>query len=273
MKPLLITAALALAAPLASAGDFSFHLGIGKSRKGKSVRVGVGYRDSHHRGGHVKVAVRKHRDHGYRRGHRYGHRRGHYEYVKRRVWVPGYYEKVYHPAEYRYRYDRCGRRIKVITLGRSRLELRQIAQSKELARHGINSQKEIGQHFWQCVKDPDPVHTFIVKLLLKLAQTFPHVGFVKVRHKNQHEPAECKNNLLNVGSTGQLSPLIKQGSCHGHSSDGRQRHTELRRRAPDRGSRDHFRAQGPRQAEQDRRAPGPKIRVGSHRDGPLAEAG
>ena len=39
---------------------------------------------------------------------------GSYKWVRQKVWVPGYYEKVHVPAEYGYEYDDCGRRVRVL---------------------------------------------------------------------------------------------------------------------------------------------------------------
>lgn len=40
--------------------------------------------------------------------------RARYEWVRKRVWVPGYHERVRFPAVYEDRYDDCGRRVRVL---------------------------------------------------------------------------------------------------------------------------------------------------------------
>ena len=103
MKPLLIASLLAVAAPTASAGDVDFHFGF---RNG-NVRIGVGVRKDEHRRG---------RHHG-RRPVEVCERtwvRGHYDTVEKRVWIPGCRERVWQPAEYRIRRDRCGHRVRVL---------------------------------------------------------------------------------------------------------------------------------------------------------------
>ena len=93
MKTLMIAALVAVAAPSASAGDVDFHFGF-RTRGG--VRIGFGYHDTKEvrRVPHVV--------------------RGHYDTVEERVWIPAHYETVHHPAEYRYRYDECGVRVRVL---------------------------------------------------------------------------------------------------------------------------------------------------------------
>ena len=43
----------------------------------------------------------------------HGHSGGHYEYVSRRVWVPGCSTRVWIPARYEYRRQSCGRVVRV----------------------------------------------------------------------------------------------------------------------------------------------------------------
>lgn len=43
-----------------------------------------------------------------------GNRRGHYETRYERVWVPGEIRRVWVPPVYEWRYDSCGRRIRVV---------------------------------------------------------------------------------------------------------------------------------------------------------------
>lgn len=100
MKPLMLTALLAFAAPAADAGDVSIDFGFRKH--GKSVRIQVNRRDDRHfdrrRRGHVHrvwVPVR-------------------YETVRTRVWVPAQVRRVYVPALYRTRYDRCGNAYRIL---------------------------------------------------------------------------------------------------------------------------------------------------------------
>jgi hypothetical protein len=93
MRPILLLSLVgALSAP-AAAGDIAF---------------GFGYRD----GGRHRISV----GFGYSEwGHR--HRTwvpGHYETVSRQVWVPGGCEQVWQPAEYGWRHDHCGRRMRVL---------------------------------------------------------------------------------------------------------------------------------------------------------------
>ncbi|MCA8944493.1 MAG: hypothetical protein KDB80_18170 [Planctomycetes bacterium] len=37
-----------------------------------------------------------------------------YEVVRERVWVEGYYDRVWRPAEFGFRYDSCGNRIRFV---------------------------------------------------------------------------------------------------------------------------------------------------------------
>lgn len=39
---------------------------------------------------------------------------GRYETVRERVWIPGYNERIWRPAEYGFRYDACGARIRFV---------------------------------------------------------------------------------------------------------------------------------------------------------------
>ena len=43
----------------------------------------------------------------------HGHSSGHYEYVSRRVWVPGCSTRIWIPARYEYQRQSCGRVIRV----------------------------------------------------------------------------------------------------------------------------------------------------------------
>ena len=92
---LAMTACLGLALPAES--QVHVH---GKLGRNVTVSASIGHNHNH-----------------YYRGHRVAPRRGvvrtgggYFRTVRHRVWVPGYYEKVYHPAEYGWVYDRCGRR-------------------------------------------------------------------------------------------------------------------------------------------------------------------
>ena len=40
------------------------------------------------------------------------HVRGYWKTVRERVWVPGFYERVHVPAQYGWRIDSCGRRVR-----------------------------------------------------------------------------------------------------------------------------------------------------------------
>jgi hypothetical protein len=86
---LLLSLVGALSAP-AAAGDISF---------------GFGYRD----GGRQGVAVRF----GYSNGHRQ-YVPGHYETVRRQVWVAGACEQIWQPAQYGWRHDHCGHRVRYL---------------------------------------------------------------------------------------------------------------------------------------------------------------
>jgi hypothetical protein len=81
---------------------------------GRNVRIGAQVGD---------VAVTYQRDYSRgrpgqrtfeRRDYDSGHRAGYWRTVRERVCVPGYYEDVYVPAEYGWRYDDCGRRYRCI---------------------------------------------------------------------------------------------------------------------------------------------------------------
>ncbi|MHC4971822.1 MAG: hypothetical protein ACYTG3_05785 [Planctomycetota bacterium] len=111
MKALALASLLALAAPAADAGDVGFRIDFGIQHKGVRVRVGVG---KPARG--VKHAPAPAPRPKYR--HRHRQRRvwvpGHYEIVRTKVWVPAYTHKVRRPAEYGYRRDRCGFRVRYV---------------------------------------------------------------------------------------------------------------------------------------------------------------
>lgn len=49
-----------------------------------------------------------------RRGRGAGHSTGYWRTIRERVCVPGYFETVFVPAEYGWRYDDCGRRYRCI---------------------------------------------------------------------------------------------------------------------------------------------------------------
>lgn len=115
MKPLALASLLALAAPAVDAGDVGFRIGIGIQHKGVNVRVGVG--NTGPRAKHApapaprpKVRYRRHRHH---RHHRVWVP-GHYEVVQTKVWVPAYTRKVWRPAQYGHRRDRCGFRVRYL---------------------------------------------------------------------------------------------------------------------------------------------------------------
>jgi len=106
MKPLLLTTLIALAAPAADAGGLHFDF----RHKGKRVHIGIHDRHGRraHRDNHRRPIVRRHYD---------CHRvwvPGHHDTVRRRVWVPGRVERVYQPAVYQTRYDRCGYETRVL---------------------------------------------------------------------------------------------------------------------------------------------------------------
>lgn len=99
MKALALASLLALAAPAADAGDIGFRIGFGIRHKGVRVDVDVGKRAPAP---------------PYRHGLRRVWVPGHYEVVQTRVWVPAYTQKVWRPAEYGYRTDRCGHVVRVV---------------------------------------------------------------------------------------------------------------------------------------------------------------
>ncbi len=91
MRSILLLSLLgALSAP-AAAGDITFGFGY---RNGGRWSVGFGYSNGHHR--HRTWVA------------------GHYETVHRQVWVPGGCEQGWQPAQYDWRYDHCGRRVRVL---------------------------------------------------------------------------------------------------------------------------------------------------------------
>lgn len=121
MKALVLASLLALAAPQADAGD-SVRFGFSIQHKGVRVNIGVG---KHKPAPAPAPAPKygkygkhgKHWKHG-RHGPRHRYRRvwvpGHYEIVRTRVWVPAYTHKVRRPAQYGYRRDRCGFRVRYV---------------------------------------------------------------------------------------------------------------------------------------------------------------
>lgn len=105
MKPLmLLTLMGALAAP-AAAGDLSLDFGFRHSRHGKGIAISVGYRSGHR-------AQRHHRRHHHH--DRCEYVPGHYEFVQKKVWVAGGLRKEWRPARWGWRYDACGRRVRVL---------------------------------------------------------------------------------------------------------------------------------------------------------------
>jgi hypothetical protein len=85
---LLLSLVGALAAP-AAAGDIDFSFGF-------------------HKGGRHAVSV----TFGHRSHHRYVP--GHYETVTKEVWVAGGCETVWQPAQWGWRRDRCGHRVRYL---------------------------------------------------------------------------------------------------------------------------------------------------------------
>lgn len=103
MKPLmLLTLMGALAAP-AAAGDLSIDFGFRHARHGNGISIAVGYRNGHR----VERNRHRHNDHCQ-------YVPGHYEVVQKQVWVPGGLRKEYRPARWGWRYDACGRRVRVL---------------------------------------------------------------------------------------------------------------------------------------------------------------
>ena len=96
MRPILLLSLVgALSAP-AAAGDISF---------------GFGYRDGGKNNNRFSVAF------GYSDRHSHSHRQwvpGHYETVERQVWHPGVCEQVWQPAQYGWRHDRHGHRVRYL---------------------------------------------------------------------------------------------------------------------------------------------------------------
>jgi len=102
MKPLLITALLAVSAPAASANDFvDFHKKIFNAHRRIARAIFHTHRDVHRaahwriRARRVWVPVR-------------------YEIVRRQVYIPGTTERVWRPARYGTRYDNCGYSYRVL---------------------------------------------------------------------------------------------------------------------------------------------------------------
>lgn len=96
MRPILLLSLVGAISAPAAAGDISIDFGF---RSNRGVAIAFGYRDGHRRPAPVV------------------HRRwvpGHYETVSKQVWVPGTCEQVWQPAQYEWRYDHCGRRIRVL---------------------------------------------------------------------------------------------------------------------------------------------------------------
>ncbi|MHC4819871.1 MAG: hypothetical protein ACYTF8_17640 [Planctomycetota bacterium] len=110
MKALALASLLALVAPAADAGDVGFRIGFGIQHKGVRVNIGVGK----HAPAPAPAPRQKVR---HRHRHRHHHRvwvPGQYEIVRTRVWVPAYTHKVRRPAQYGYRRDRCGYRVRYV---------------------------------------------------------------------------------------------------------------------------------------------------------------
>ena len=108
MKPLMLTALLAFAAPSADAGDVSIDLGF--RHHGKRVRIKFGKRDTEvQRRGRDRIQRRRRRSHAHRVWVPVR-----YETVRTRVWVRRQHRRQYVPAVYRTRYDRCGYAYRVL---------------------------------------------------------------------------------------------------------------------------------------------------------------
>jgi hypothetical protein len=88
----------AVGAAPAKAGDFSFQV------KGKKGSIGIHLGSGHH-GGHSSA-----RPVGYAPRHWVP---AHYETRYERVWIPGREERVWIAPVYQWRYDSCGRAIRV----------------------------------------------------------------------------------------------------------------------------------------------------------------
>ena len=108
LKPILLSSLIAIVAPAAEAGDWSFGLSFHKDRR-PSIRIRYDGHRSHHD-----------RDHRvYRDRHvdicRDVWVRGRFERVRREVVIPARYERRFHPAEYKMvRRGHHGRRVRVL---------------------------------------------------------------------------------------------------------------------------------------------------------------
>ena len=100
LKPALLTALFAVAAPAADAGDWNFGITFGKDRKPRFHVSYDGNRDHHQPRRPEKVC-------------RPIWVPGHFERVKREVVIPARYEKRWIPARFEYRYNRRGERIRI----------------------------------------------------------------------------------------------------------------------------------------------------------------
>lgn len=103
---------------LAARSPAQVHLGL-KLGKRVSVHADVGTPSVHYgsryreRSRSVSYPSGTYRTVRYGRAQR-GVSRGHYQWVRRKVWVPGHIERVYVPARYGHEYDDCGRKVRVL---------------------------------------------------------------------------------------------------------------------------------------------------------------
>ncbi len=100
LKPVLLTALFAVAAPAADAGDWNFGITFGKDRK---PRFRISYEGNRHHP-HPRRTVRVCRPVWVP---------GRFEQVKREVVIPARYERRWIPARFEYRYNDCGERIRI----------------------------------------------------------------------------------------------------------------------------------------------------------------
>ena len=100
LKPALLTALFAIAAPAAHAGDWNFGITFGKDRKPR-----------------FHVSYDGHKHHRHRPRHRVCRPvwvPGHFERVRRPVVIPARYESRWIPPRYEYRYNPCGERVRIL---------------------------------------------------------------------------------------------------------------------------------------------------------------